>query len=249
LTRPLIVGNWKMNKSIGQAVDFVSSLKVQLKTSHDRDVVIAPPFTALRSVANVCDGSPIAIAAQNLHDQESGAYTGEVSAMMVADAGCRYVILGHSERRTLFLEDDFLINRKIRKALAYQLCPIFCVGETLQERESETTFKVIEKQIKEGLNNLTTDDIERLVIAYEPVWAIGTGKTATPVQAGDVHAGIRRFLSDNYNHELARKLRLIYGGSVTPDNIEGLMEKPDINGVLVGGASLEVESFLKIIMH
>lgn len=239
-----------MNKSIGQAVDFASNLKSRLSNSpDDRDVVIAPPFTALYSVAKVCEGSPVAVAAQNLHDQDSGAYTGEVSAMMIADAGCRYVIVGHSERRTLFQEDNSLVNRKIHKALMHKLFPIFCVGETLQERESGTTFKVIEKQIKEGLNNLTTSDIRRLVIAYEPVWAIGTGKTASPVQADEVHAGIRRFLSAAYDYDLAKESRLIYGGSVTPDNIKGLMEMPDINGVLVGGASLEIESFFRIMMH
>ncbi len=238
-----------MNKSIGQAVEFASNLKSLLNNSPNREVVIAPPFTALFSVARVCEGSSVSVAAQNLHDQDSGAYTGEVSAMMIADAGCRYVIVGHSERRTLFQEDNSLVNRKIHKALMHKLFPIFCVGETLQERESGTTFEVIEKQIKEGLNNLTTNDIRRLVIAYEPVWAIGTGKTATPAQADEVHAGIRRFLSDAYNYDLAKESRVIYGGSVTPDNIKGLMEMPDINGVLVGGASLEIESFLKIIIH
>lgn len=238
-----------MNKSIGQAVDFASGLKLQLISSPDRDVVIAPPFTALHSVARVCEGSPVAVAAQNLHDQENGAYTGEISAMMIADAGCRYVILGHSERRILFQEDNSLINRKIQRALMHELHPVFCVGETLRERESGTTFKVIEKQIKEGLNNLATDDIGRLVIAYEPVWAIGTGRTATPAQAAEVHSGIRRLLRDTYGNDLAEGLRLIYGGSVTPDNVGSLMENPDINGVLVGGASLEMESFLSIVRH
>ena len=247
MIKPFIAGNWKMNKTIREAVDFVSQLKGLLTGLDDREVVITPPFTALYPVAEVLKGSKINLAAQNLSDKTEGAYTGEVSALMLADAGCEYVIVGHSERRHLFGEKDAVINSKIRVALVSGLKPIFCIGETLDEREEDRTFRVVEKQIKEGLNNLKTDDIEKLIFAYEPVWAIGTGKTATPEQAQDVHRFIRQLIAARCGEALAVKIPIIYGGSVNPKNIGVIMAERDINGVLVGGASLDVESFIRIV--
>jgi triosephosphate isomerase len=247
MVRPFIAGNWKMNKTIREAVDFTNQLKNLIAEVDNRDVVIAPPFTALYPVAEALKGSQIHLSAQNLSDKAEGAYTGEVSARMLADAGCAYAIIGHSERRTLYGEKDAVINAKIKIALASGLKPIFCIGETLDEREENRTFNVIERQIKEGLNNLITDDIRRLVIAYEPVWAIGTGKTATPEQAQEVHAYIRSLIENAYGKNIATDIPVIYGGSVTSKNIATLMAERDIDGALVGGASLEIESFIRII--
>jgi triosephosphate isomerase len=249
MIRPVIAGNWKMNKTIAEALDVASRLRDDLRAPLDREVIIAPPFTALRSVAEVLRGSPLRLAAQNLHEAEKGAYTGEVSGEMVRDAGCQYVIVGHSERRTLFGEGDDTVNRKLRAALAVGLKPIFCLGETLQEREEERTKAVIERQLKEGLNNLTAGDIGRSLFAYEPVWAIGTGKTASPQQAGEVHRFIREWVASRYGRERAEGLAILYGGSVTPANIAELMLQPDINGALVGGASLDPASFLQIVRY
>jgi len=246
MARPIIAGNWKMNKTIPDAVGFARQLKYLCAGVDDRDVIIAPPFTALYPVTEVVKGSKIRLAAQNLSDKAEGAYTGEVSARMLADAGCQYVIIGHSERRTLFGEKDALINAKIKIALTSGLTPIFCIGETLEEREKNNTFNVVSRQIKEGLNNLDTGDIRRLVIAYEPVWAIGTSRTATPEQAQEVHAYIRNLMGSLFGQDTAA-VPIIYGGSVNAKNIAVLMVEKDINGVLVGGASLEVESFFKII--
>ncbi len=236
-----------MHKTVPEALDFVDRLKQALPAGLERTVVVAPPFTALRAVSERANGSTIRVSAQNLHWEEKGAYTGEISAAMLTDCGCEYAIIGHSERRALFGETDAGINRKIRAALRAGLKPIFCIGETLAERESAETFNVIEHQLKEGLKNLSFDDIRQIVIAYEPVWAIGTGRTAEPGQAQEVHGFIRRFLGKAYGKEIAPGLPVIYGGSVHPGNIDGLMAQPDINGVLVGGASLDVESFSKII--
>jgi triosephosphate isomerase len=247
MVSPFIAGNWKMNKTIRQAVDFTNQLKNLCAGLDDREVVIAPPFTALYPMAKALKGSSIRLSAQNLSDKSEGAYTGEVSAEMLVDAGCEYVIVGHSERRTLFGEKDAIINVKVKTALKSGLKPIFCIGETLNEREESQTFEVVARQIKEGLNNLDTDDIRQLVIAYEPVWAIGTGKTATPEQAQEVHAFIRHTMDEIYDGNLARGISIIYGGSVTPKNISDLMVEPDINGALVGGASLDIESFIKIV--
>jgi triosephosphate isomerase len=247
MVRPFIAGNWKMNKTIREAVDFTNQLKNLIAGLDDRDVIIAPPFTALYPVAEALKGSQIHLSAQNLSDKSEGAYTGEVSARMLADAGCAYAIIGHSERRTLYGEKDAVINAKIKIVLAAGLKPIFCIGETLDEREGNRTFNVIERQIKEGLNNLITDDIRRLVIAYEPVWAIGTGKTATPEQAQEVHANIRHLMENAYGKNIATDVPIIYGGSVNPKNIAILMAERDIDGALVGGASLEIDSFIRII--
>jgi len=247
MARPFIAGNWKMNKTIREAVDFSNQLKNLIAGLDDRDVIIAPPFTALYPLAETLKGSNIHLSAQNLSDKAEGAFTGEVSARMLAGAGCAYVIIGHSERRTLYGEKDAVINAKIKIALASGLRPIFCIGETLDEREENRTFSVIERQIKEGLNNLITDDIRRLVVAYEPVWAIGTGKTATPEQAQEVHAYIRHLMENAYGKNIATGLPVIYGGSVNPKNIATLMAERDIDGALVGGASLEIDSFIRII--
>jgi len=247
MRRPIIAGNWKMHKNVRESVDFARQLIIAYVESPDRRVIVAPPFTSIYAVAEVLMGSGIHLAAQNLHDKQAGAYTGEISAAMLVDAGCEYVIVGHSERRTIFGEKDDVINRKLRAAISFDLKPIFCIGETLEEREAGRTFLVVERQIKEGLNNFTADDIKPIVIAYEPVWAIGTGRTATPQQAQEVHAYIRAVMGKIYGNSLAGLLHVIYGGSVNPSTIGGLMVQPDIDGALVGGASLDVESFVKII--
>lgn len=249
MIRPVIAGNWKMNKTIREAVDFAAGLREALGSAGERDVIIAPPFTALQAVGEALRGSPIRLAAQNLHEADKGAYTGEVSAGMLSEAGCACVIVGHSERRTLFGEDDGRINRKLQAALAAGLQPIFCLGETLQEREEGRMPAVIERQLKEGLNHLTADDIENTIIAYEPVWAIGTGKTASPAQAQEVHGFIRGWIEGRYGARQAAKTAILYGGSVTPKNSAELMAQPDINGALVGGASLDVATFVQIIQY
>lgn len=249
MIRPLIAGNWKMFKTAGESLDFVRQLKEAVADIQERDVVIAPPFTSLYPVGEAVKGSRIYLAAQNLSDRIEGAYTGEISARMLIDTGCTYVIVGHSERRMLFGEQDETINRKTRMAIQSGLKPIFCIGETMEEWEAGKTFAVIEKQIKEGLNQLTTDDIRKILIAYEPVWAIGTGKTAAPEQVQEVHAYIRRVITRNYENGLAINLPILYGGSVNPDNIGKLMAQRDINGTLVGGASLDVDSFVRMIKY
>jgi len=247
MIKPIIAANWKMHKTIPEAVKFAKQLKKEFPEPGDVDLVIAPPFTALRPVMEVLKDSPIHISAQNMHWEEKGAYTGEISAAMLVDAGCEFAIIGHSERRTLFGETDEMLNRKIHAALKSGLKPIFCIGETLEERESGTAFEVIQKQIKEGLNNITSDDIRQIAFAYEPVWAIGTGKTATPLQAQEVHRFIRETIADDLEHAQASETVIIYGGSVNPENTGSLMDQPDINGALVGGAGLDFELFASII--
>ncbi|MHB8772858.1 MAG: triose-phosphate isomerase [Syntrophales bacterium] len=247
MVRPIIAGNWKMNKTVAEATAFVSDLRSALPNAPESEVIVAPPFTALSAVAEAVRGSFIRLAAQNLHEAEKGAYTGEISGPMLREAGCTHVIVGHSERRTLFGEGNDRINRKLSAALSVGLKPIFCVGESLSEREEGRREEIVAGQLKEGLNNLTADDIHCLIIAYEPVWAIGTGKTATPDQAEEVHHSIREWIAQRYGPERAGGLAILYGGSVTPKNIAELMAQPDIDGALVGGASLEVDSFVRII--
>jgi len=244
---PFIVGNWKMNKTVGEALDLVRELKASLQNHRDVEVAVAPPFTALYPVKKELEGSSIQLAAQNLFWEEKGAFTGEVSPLMLREVGCQYVIIGHSERRQFFGETDETVNRKIKSALSHDLKVIFCIGETLKEREEGRTFSVVGGQMAGGLKGLGEKEIRGLVIAYEPVWAIGTGKTATPQQAEEVHRFIREKLETLYSKEISQRIRIQYGGSVTPENIKGLMDQDNIDGALVGGASLKAESFLRIV--
>jgi len=249
MIKPIIAANWKMHKTVAESVDFSQRLAKECEDLDEREVIIAPPATALYAVSQTLKGSTVRLSAQNMHWEEKGAFTGELSAPMLADIGCHYVLIGHSERRTLFGETNETVNKKLRAALHFGLKPIVCVGETLKEHESEATFEVIKKQVNEGLNNISTGDIECVSIAYEPVWAIGTGKTATPELAEEVHRFIREMLSSGFGESVGTEIAVIYGGSVTPHNIGELMAKPTINGALVGGASLDLESFTGIIRY
>jgi triosephosphate isomerase len=244
---PIMAGNWKMYKTPTEAVAFVTQLKKELGAWDKTEVVVAPSFVALAPVAERLKGSQIAVAAQDCYWEEQGAYTGEVSVPMLRDAGCRYVIIGHSERRAKFGEQDEQVNKKAKAVLAHGLLPIVCVGESLEQREQGKTFAVVERQVKEGLKGLGKDAIQAVVVAYEPVWAIGTGKTATPGQAQEVHAFIRKLLSEIFGPQGGEAIRIQYGGSVKPDNVDELMAQPDIDGALVGGASLETASFARIV--
>ncbi|MGQ9645436.1 MAG: triose-phosphate isomerase [Thermodesulfobacteriota bacterium] len=244
---PFIAGNWKMNKTVTEAIDLIKELKVSLLGVEGVEVAVAPPFTALFPVRKEIEGSSIQLAAQNLFWEEKGAFTGEISAPMLKEVGCQYVILGHSERRQFFGETDVTVNRKLRTTLSQGLKAIFCIGETLREREEEKTFAVIERQVTGGLKGIGQEEMKSIVIAYEPVWAIGTGKTATPEQAEEVHRFIRKKLTELYSKEIAEGIRIQYGGSVTPENIKGLMGQENIDGALVGGASLKAEAFSKIV--
>lgn len=245
--RPILAGNWKMNKTTAEARELAGKLMPLVAGAKDREIVLSPPFTALQAVGDTIKGSNIALAAQNLHWEEKGAFTGEISADMLLDLGCKYVIIGHSERRQYFGETDDTVNKRLRKALDKGLMPIVCVGETLQEREAGGVQDVIERQIAGALKGVTGDEMKKIVIAYEPVWAIGTGKTATPEQANEVHSLIRRKVQQAYSAEIAGGIRIQYGGSVTPENVSSLMAMPDIDGALVGGASLKPESFAAIV--
>uniref|UniRef100_A0A7C6A9N7 Triosephosphate isomerase n=1 Tax=candidate division WOR-3 bacterium TaxID=2052148 RepID=A0A7C6A9N7_UNCW3 len=246
MRRRLIAGNWKMYKTPREAKELAEELKLSLGDVKDVDIVICPPFTALPTVAEVIKDSNIGLGAQNMHYELKGAFTGEISPEFLLELGCKYVILGHSERRQFFFESDELINKKLKTALKMNLLPIFCLGEKLTEREQGMTFAVIEKQLTNGLTSVK-EGIEKIIIAYEPVWAIGTGKNATPKQAGAVHAYIREWLAKNYNQTIADEKRILYGGSVKPDNIDELMQESELDGALVGGASLEAKSFCRIV--
>ena len=244
---PFIAANWKMFKTVHEAVVFAKEFRAMVKDVDDVEIVVAPPFTALHSVAEAVRNSTVAVAGQTLHWEREGAYTGEISAGMLKEAGAEYVIIGHSERRRLFHETDETVNRKLMAALAAQLTPIVCIGETLEEREGDQTLPVLDRQIKAGLDGLTGDQVASLVVAYEPVWAIGTGRNATPVQAGEAHAHIRSRLRGWFGGHAADHCHVIYGGSVKPDNIHELVLLPDVDGALVGGASLEVQGFADIV--
>jgi triosephosphate isomerase (TIM) len=244
---PLIAGNWKMYKTVQEAIFFVKELRAVLKDTGDLEVVVAPPFTAIHAVAEAVRNTSIAVASQDVYWEREGAFTGEISAAMVAEAGAEYAIVGHSERRRLFGETDQHVNRKVAAALGASLTPIVCVGETLEQRERQETLAVLDRQIKEGLDSLAGDQIAELVIAYEPVWAIGTGRTATTAQAAEAHAHIRTRLRQWFGADAAERCRILYGGSVKPDNIGELIAEPDVDGALVGGASLEVKSFSEIV--
>jgi triosephosphate isomerase len=239
-----------MYKLLGESVDTALALKPLVANTNQCEVVIAPVFTALKIVADRLEGSNIGVAAQNCStEMEEGAHTGEVTASMLCDAGARYVIVGHSERRQLYFETDAMINKKCQAGLAANLTVILCVGESLAQREQGAAELVVSGQLNGGLTGLTASDLDRIIIAYEPVWAIGTGRTATPEQAQEMHAFIRRVFADRYSDQAANDLRILYGGSVKPDNIAGLMSQPDIDGALVGGASLQAESFAKIVNY
>lgn len=243
---PVIAGNWKLFKTIGESVALVNELKPLVANNQGVEIVVAPVFTALSSVSDAIEGSNIRLAAQDCYWEEEGAFTGEVAPKLLKDAGCSHVIIGHSERRQYFGETDLTVNKKTKAAIAAGLNAIVCVGELLAERESEQTFSVIETQIQGGLAGLTTDAFTHAVIAYEPVWAIGTGKTASDAQAQEVHAFIRQLIARLLNQSVADAVRILYGGSVKPDNVKGLMAQLDIDGALVGGASLKAESFAAI---
>ncbi|MBU4305958.1 MAG: triose-phosphate isomerase [Candidatus Omnitrophica bacterium] len=247
MRKPIIAGNWKMNKTITEALDLVRQLSMELKDVKDVDIVVCPVFTALSNVAQAIDGLNIKLGAQNLFWEEKGAFTGEISAAMLKDVHADYVIIGHSERRSIFKETNEQVNKKIKAALKAGLLPIVCVGERLEERQANKTFNVIADHVHGSLEGLSADDLSYIVIAYEPVWAIGTGRNATPEQAQEVHAYIRGMIADAFGKDVAANLRIQYGGSVTADNIALLMAKPDIDGALVGGASLKPESFIQIV--
>ncbi len=249
MRKPIIAGNWKLNKTIKDSVELITEIKRELSGMTDVDVVVCPVFTALADAHDVLMESNIGLGAQNLYLEDSGAFTGEVSAPLIKDTGATYVIIGHSERRQYFGETNETVNKKINAALKHDLTPIVCVGEVLQERESDKTFDVIQRQCEESLAGLTGDEMRKIVIAYEPVWAIGTGKTATPDQAQEVHKFIRDLLGKLFNGEVAGAVRIQYGGSVKPENAAELMMKDDIDGALVGGASLKAESFGGIIKN
>jgi triosephosphate isomerase (TIM) len=247
MRRPIIVGNWKMHKTSAEAVALVQALNASVADVHEVDVGVAPPFTALGAVAGALRGARIFVVAQNMHWEPQGAFTGEISAAMLTDAGCQRVIIGHSERRQYFAETDVTVNKKLRAALNGGLDPILCVGETLEQREGNATFGVLEQQIRQGLAELTAEVMPRVVMAYEPIWAIGTGRTATPDQAQEVHAFLRSLVGKLYGKALADQLRIQYGGSVNAGNIQALTAQPDVDGALVGGASLEASSFAQIV--
>jgi len=245
--RPLIAGNWKMYLSLDQAVKLASDIAAVCGDVADRDVMIAPPSIFIKAVAEAVRDSPVKVAGQNACWESEGAFTGEISPVMLKGAGATMVILGHSERRHIFHETDELVNRRLQGALKHNLIPILCIGETLREREEQRTFAVLEEQLRKGLAGVTADGATRVVIAYEPVWAIGTGKTASREQAQEAHSFIRGVLGSLYEKKLADRVRILYGGSVKPENIDSLMAEPDIDGALVGGAALKSESFDRII--
>lgn len=247
MRRPIIAGNWKMNKTITEAIELVNGFKRELYNIEDIDIVVCPPFTALSEVAELLIDSNIQLGAQDLFWEQNGAFTGEVSAPMLKDAGAKYVIIGHSERRQYFNETNESVNKKLKRALSAGLIPIVCVGERVEEREANKTFDVVDDHIVNGLKDITGEDISNVIIAYEPVWAIGTGKNATPQQAQEVHKFIRDILAKIYSKEIASSIRIQYGGSVTPENVCSLMSEPDLDGALVGGASLKVDSFIDIV--
>ena len=244
---PFIAGNWKMYKTVADAVKYVKEFRGLVKDISDVEIVLAPAFTALHAAAEAARNSNVVIAAQDLHWEREGAFTGAISAPMIREAGAEYVLVGHSERRTLFGETDATVNRKATAAFASGLTPIVCIGETLDQRERGETFAVLDRQITQGLDGLTTEQMALLVVAYEPVWAIGTGRNATPAQAAEAHGHIRQRLRQWFGGEAAEQCHVIYGGSVKPENIGDLITQSDVDGALVGGASLDVRGFFEIV--
>ena len=247
MRKTIIAGNWKMNKTLREGQELAIALRRELYQIEDVDIVVCPPYTLLAYLADALETSNILIGAQDVYWQDEGAFTGEVSPVMLKDIGCKFVIIGHSERRAYFGETNESVNNKIKASLRHDLTPIVCVGETLSERESGQTFKVLDDHIENGLKGITDTDILKIVIAYEPVWAIGTGKTATSQQAQEAQKYIRDLLRKMYNNDIADTIRIQYGGSVKPENITELMREPDVDGALVGGASLKVETFVEIV--
>lgn len=246
---PYVAGNWKMNTSEAEAQTLIDELKTQIEDVADVDVAVAPPFVYLHKAVYLAKDSVLKVGAQNCYFESKGAFTGEIAPEMLKDVGCDFVILGHSERRHVLGETDEVINKKVKKALEAGLEVILCVGELLKEREANKTEDVVKAQLVGGLTDISADDMTKITIAYEPVWAIGTGKTATPDQAQDVHAFIRGWFKSNYNETVAEQVRIQYGGSVKPDNAAELMSQPDIDGALVGGAALKADSFSAIIKN
>jgi len=250
MRKPVIAGNWKMFKTVGDSVATAVALKPLVANANHCEVVIAPVFTALKAVADRLEGSNVRVAAQDCATEQSeGAFTGEVAGFMLRDAGCSHAIVGHSERRQYYFESDSIVSRKTQAGLAAGLKVIVCVGETLEQRDQGNAQRVVSEQLAGGLSGLTASDLDRIIVAYEPVWAIGTGRTATPEQAQEMHAFIRRVFAEGHSQTAADALRILYGGSVKPDNIESLMKQPDIDGALVGGASLNAESFAQIVNY
>ena len=248
--RYVFAGNWKMNKTVPEAVALARALREGLEKEPTRhEVVVMPPFTALHAVSDVLKGGPVALGAQNMHWEREGAFTGEISPVMLRDAGCTYVILGHSERRHIFDETDERLSKKSRAAFDNGLTPMVCVGETLAERESNRTLEVVERQVERALRPLKPEEVARMVVSYEPVWAIGTGRVATPVQAEEVQAFLRKRVAISHGDDAAESVRILYGGSVNPENTPATMMQADVDGVLVGGASLKAETFLKIVNY
>ncbi len=247
MRRPMIAGNWKMHSTIDDTIKFAGGLASELKASGQIDVVIAPPFTSLYSLGVALSDTEFKMASQNIFWEDNGAYTAEVSGVFLKDVGCHYAIIGHSERRQYFNETDETVNKRIFAAIRNQLTPIFCIGETLAQRDADNTWNVLETQLRSGLKGIKLAELDDFIIAYEPVWAIGTGETATPEQAQEVHRKIRTYLSDIYGIEVSDKIRLLYGGSVKPSNSRELLTQSDIDGALVGGASLDPKSFAEIV--
>lgn len=249
MRKPVIAGNWKLNKTIKEAIELVTLLKRMITDFQNVEVVVCPPFTALSELSEILIESEIKLGAQDIYWEDTGAFTGEVSAALVKDAGAEFVIIGHSERRQFFHETHETVNKKTKAALKAGLTPIVCIGETLREREGARTFEVLREQFRGAFSDFSKDQMSRLVIAYEPVWAIGTGRVATPDQAQEAHAFVRRQILEFFGEEIARGIRIQYGGSVKPDNIAQLMHGGDIDGALVGGASLDAKSFAEIVKN
>ncbi|MGC8871119.1 MAG: triose-phosphate isomerase [Brevinematia bacterium] len=247
MRRYLIAGNWKMNKTVSEGVELAKALVENVKDVSDRDILICPPFTALYPIYQVIKGTNIKLGAQDVFYEDSGAYTGEISPVMLKDVGCEYVIVGHSERRHIIKENDEIINKKVKASLKHGLKVILCVGELLEEREAGKTLDVVKVQVVEGLKGVGNEEIKNIVIAYEPVWAIGTGKTAKPEDAQEVQSYIRKLISELYSREVANNIVIQYGGSVKASNVDDLMAMPDVDGALVGGASLVLEEFVRIV--
>ncbi|MEO5820458.1 MAG: triose-phosphate isomerase [Vicinamibacteraceae bacterium] len=246
---PFLAANWKMFKTVHEAVAYAKEFRALVKSVDDVEIVVAPPFTALHAVAEASRNSTVGVAGQDVYWEKEGAFTGQISAGMLKEAGAEFAIVGHSERRRLFGDTDEVVNRKTLAAIQGALCPIVCVGETLEEREGSQTLAVLDRQVKAGLDGLSAEQVGDLVLAYEPVWAIGTGRNATPEQAGEAHAHIRERLKQWFGADAAEKCHILYGGSVKPDNVAALAALPDIDGALVGGASLDPHGFAKIVTN